>query len=128
MEGRQRGLGATREGVLLKHPFEGRPERELAGQRILLHLLDGCAADPAGWSVDDAEQADGILGADQDLHIREDVLDLGALIEAEAADDDVLAPVAAQRLFNLARLRIGSIQDRYALGGLPGKMFFDGIR
>ena len=46
------------------------------------------------------------------------VLHFGALIETEAADHDVLAPVAPQRFFNLPRLRIGAIQHRHAILGI----------
>ena len=49
------------------------------------------------------------------LQVRDDVLDFGALIEAEAADHDVFAAVAAQRFFNLPRLRIGAVEHGDAI-------------
>ncbi len=48
------------------------------------------------------------------LQIRDDVFDFGALVETEAAHHVVLAVVAAQRFFNLPRLRIGAVQNRDA--------------
>ncbi len=44
------------------------------------------------------------------LHVAEDVLDLGAVVEGEAADHVVLDLVAAQRLFHQPRLRVGAIE------------------
>ncbi len=73
------------------------------------------APDAARRNVDDAQQADRILRADQDFQIRQDVLHFGALVEAESADHHVFPAVAAQRFFDLARLRVGAIQNRDAI-------------
>ena len=48
------------------------------------------------------------------LQIRDDVLDFGALIITDPADHVVFAVVAPQRFFNLARLRIGAVENRDA--------------
>ncbi len=66
-------------------------------------------------------------GADQDFQIRQNVLHFGALIEAEAADHNVLAAVTAQRFFNLARLRVGAIEHRHALLRIARQTVLDGV-
>ena len=48
------------------------------------------------------------------LQVSDDVFDFGALIVAEAADHVVLAVVAPQRFFNLARLEVGAVENRDA--------------
>ena len=45
-----------------------------------------------------------------ELEVRERVLDLLALVEADAADDLVGDALAHQRVFNRARLRVGAIE------------------
>ncbi len=54
------------------------------------------------------------------FQIRDDVLDFGALVEAEAADHDILAPVAPQRFFDLPRLEVGPVENRHVLVGIAG--------
>src|SRR5258708_21681777 len=96
-------------------------------ERVLFHLLDGGAADAARRRIDDSQQADGVVGADHDFEVRKNVLYLGALIETEPADDDVLAAVTAQSLLDLARLRVGAIQDRHALQRIARQTILNGI-
>ncbi len=85
-------------------------------KRVLLDLLDGAFADAARGRVDDAQQGDRILRADDGLEIGQRVLHFGALIETESAQHHVIAPVAAQRFFDLARLEVGAIEHRHAIG------------
>ena len=127
MERRESRFGAAGEGVRFEHLFERRPQRKFVLQRVLLDLLDRGAADAARGRVDDAQQADRIVRADQHLQIRQNVLHFGALVEAEAADHDVLAAVAAQRFFDLARLRVGAIEHRDALLRIARQAALDGV-
>ncbi len=84
----------------------------------MLDLFNGALADAARGRVDDAQQADRILRADRSLEIGQRVLHFGALIEAESAQNDVIAAVAAQRLLDLARLEVGAIEHGRALAGI----------
>ncbi len=63
-------------------------------------------------------QAHGVRGGERQLEVRDQILDFRALIEAEAADDDVFAAVAAERLFNLPRLEVGAVKDSDAIAGI----------
>ena len=51
------------------------------------------------------------FGIQNELEVGDHVLDLGALVEAEASDDVVVQAVAAQSLFQQTRLRVGAIED-----------------
>ena len=84
-------------------------------QRIALDLLDGALTNTASGSIDDAQQSNRVLRAEQHLEIRKQIFDFGALIEAEAADDQIFAAVASKRLFNLPRLEICAIKNGDAL-------------
>jgi len=55
---------------------------------------------------------------EDELHVAEDVLDFGAVVEGEAADHVVLDLIAAQGLFHESRLRIGAVED-----GAAGRVF-----
>ena len=88
-------------------------------ESIGLHLLDCSFSNATRGRVDDAQQADGILRAQQNFQIGKKVFDFGALVETETTNDQVLATVAAQRFFNLARLEIRAIQDGNAIE--PGR-------
>ena len=54
-------------------------------------------------------------GAPATFRYAQRVLDLRALIEAEAADDDVLSAVAPQRFFDLPRLEVRAVEHRDAV-------------
>ena len=67
-------------------------------------------ADAAGRRVDDALQSHGVVRIADEAQIAEQVLDFGALVEAESADHGVADVVAAQRFLNQARLRVGAVE------------------
>ena len=69
-------------------------------------------ADAARRHVDDAPQADIVVRVDDQAHVGERVLDFLALVEPHAADDLVGEPLAHQRVFNRARLRVGAVEHR----------------
>ena len=97
---------------------DGVPGADAGGESDALQRLHGGLADAAGGRVDDAGERDGVVRVEHQLHVAEDVLDFGAVVEGEAADHVVLDLVAAQRLFHQARLRVGAVED-----GAAGKVF-----
>ena len=66
---------------------------------------------PRGGRVDDALQGHRVVRIAHQAQVAEHVLDLGALVKAEAADHGVADVVAAQRFFNQPRLRVGAIEN-----------------
>ena len=55
----------------------------------LLEQLHGRVADAAGGHVDRPAEGEGVVGRDEQAQVGDGVLDLGALPETGAADDDV---------------------------------------
>ena len=76
--------------------------------------LHGRLADAAGGRVDHSLQRNRVIRIGDDLQVRNHVLDLGALVEAEPSHNVVLHLIAAHCLFHQAGLRVGAIQDRRA--------------
>ena len=68
-------------------------------------------ADAARRNVDDPPKRDVIVRIQNQLEVRQRVLDFPALIEADAAQNDVGNSRGAQRILDGARLRVGAIQD-----------------
>ena len=66
-----------------------------------------------------AQQAHRVLRRNQHLQVSQRVPDFGPLVEAETAHHVVVDAVAPQRLFELARLRVGAVED-----GDPGGRVF----
>ena len=94
---------------------------------VSLDLLDRGAADAACRRVDDAQQAHRIDVGGRQLQVSHQVLDLGALIETETADDVVLASVAAQGFLDLPGLRVGAVEHRRVVLRVGGQVLFDGV-
>ena len=84
----------------------------IAGELDLLERLHHALADAARRHVDHPAQADVVVRVDDQPHVGERVLDFLALVEPDAADDLVGEPLAHQRVFNRARLRVGAIEHR----------------
>ncbi len=93
----------------------------------MFDLLDGALADASRGRIDDAQQSHRILRADDGLKIRQRVLHFGALIETEAAQHHIIAVVAAQRFFDLARLEVGAIEHRRAIAGVGREQLVDHV-
>src|SRR6185369_10694770 len=70
-------------------------------------------ADAARRHVDHAPQAHIVVGIDDQLQVGERVLDLLALVEADAADDLVRDVFPHQLIFYRARLGVGPVEDRH---------------
>ena len=85
--------------------------RQLRRRRQRLEAVEHSLADPPRRHVDDAAQADIVVRIDDDLQVRQRVLDLAPLVESHAADDAVRHARAHQRIFYRARLRIRAVQD-----------------
>src|SRR5690606_38866134 len=97
-----------------------RVQRRQAALRRPLHQ-PGLAqvADAAARVVHDAIERAGIAPVRDQAEIREHVHDLAPLVEARAPHDLVWQVVAAERLFQRARLRVGPVQhDEVAAGAL----------
>jgi hypothetical protein len=58
---------------------------------------------------------------EHELQVGERVLDLLALVEADAADDAVGDALAHQRVLDGARLRVGAVEDRHGVRGVLGE-------
>ncbi|GAB3997915.1 hypothetical protein GCM10029992_22250 [Glycomyces albus] len=86
-----------------------------------LDLGDGAVADAPLGDVDHALGRDGVVGVDRQLEVGQQVADLLALIEADAADDLVGDAAAHEDFLEGAGLGVGAVEDGdVAEGGLPG--------
>ena len=106
----ERGECALRQQAPADGLADGVPGAGAGFERETLQGVQRGAADAAHRRVDDALQPNRIMRILHQLEIAQQVLDLGALVEREAADHRVLDAVAAQRLFHQPRLRIRAIE------------------
>ena len=94
--------------------FGSRRREQRAGRRFARRgaggLVDAARPDAAGRGVDDAPEADVVVGVDDHLQVGEGVLDLLAFVEADVADDVVRDLGPAQRVLDAARLRVRAIE------------------
>ena len=74
-------------------------------------FLHRCVADASGWVVDDASQGLLVVGVGDGAEIGDDVLDLLALIERQAAVDAVGDVVLAHLFLEAAALGVGAVED-----------------
>ena len=96
------GIGEELEGGVGGHAKLLGPHKE---------AVDGLLPDaPLGY-VDDASEADGIVGVVDESEVGNDVLDLASLVETGAADQPVRDTVAHEGLFQDARLGVGAVHD-----------------
>ena len=80
--------------------------------------VDGDFADAARRRIEHAQEGHVVVGEDGQAHVGEDVLDLGALVEAEAAQQAVANAAAAKGFFKGARLRVGAVEHGDVRGGI----------
>ena len=93
----------------------GEQRRRIRDDRIgidRLKRIHHALADASRRHVDHPPEAHVVVRIDDQLHVRERVLDFLALVEANAADDLVGNRLAHQRVFDRPRLRVGAVQDR----------------
>ena len=82
--------------------------------RVGVHLEAGDrrVADAAARPVGDARERDAVEGVVDHLEVGDRVLDLGALVEARAADHLVRDLLADEHVLQHARLRVRAVEDR----------------
>jgi len=81
--------------------------------RVGSRLLNGvhhAFPDAPGGRVDDPPQTDIVVRIEEQLQVGEGVLDLLALVEADAADDAVGEVLPAEGILEDARLGVGAVE------------------
>ncbi len=72
--------------------------------------VDGSLADAARRRVQNAQEGHIVVGKHGEAHIGQGVLDFGALVKAEAAEQAVAHSAGAKSLFKGAGLRVGAVE------------------
>ena len=98
--------------VGVEDPRGGDGERDALGAGELVELGHRLVAEAALGDVDDPLEGEVVGGLGDDAQISERVADLGALVEAEAADDPVGQADGDEAVLELAGLELGADQDR----------------
>ena len=96
-------------------PIEARgglPQRRPGALRVVAQHVQALRADAARGQVHDTLEGGIVVAVGNQAQVRERVLDLGALEEAQAAVDPVRHARGQERLFQHPRLRVGAVQDR----------------
>jgi hypothetical protein len=106
---RAAGLGGELVGV--EDARAGGGEREALGAGELVDFGQRLVAEAALGDVDDAFEGEVVGGLGDDAEIGERVADLGALVEAEAADDAIGQADRDEAVFELAGLVLGADED-----------------
>ena len=89
----------------------GEGQRDALGAGELVDLGHRLVAEPALGHVDDPFEGEIVGGLDDHAQIGERIADLGALVEAEAADDAVGQADRDEAILELARLELGADED-----------------
>ena len=97
----------------LVDPMGGVDHADALLARERLDRGDRRVADPALRHVDDAAERDDVLRVQQQPEVAQDVLDLLALVEPDAAEHPVRRADAHQHVLDHAALRVRSIEDRH---------------
>ena len=97
----------------------GEQERLLRGAGEGVDVGDGLVAEAALGDVDDAFEGEVVGRLGDQAQVGERVADLGALVEAEAADDLVGEADGDEALLELAGLELGADEDRGSRRGEP---------
>ena len=95
---------APRKQLLLDRLLHGAPHAHSGFERQPLECFERRFTDSPRGRVDHAQQSDRVVRVLQQLQIRDHVLDLGALVEREAAHNVVFQSIATQRFFEQSRL------------------------
>ena len=90
----------------------GEGQRDALGAGELVQLRHRLVAEAALGDVDDPLEGEVVGRLGDDAQISERVADLGALVEAEAADDPVGQADGDEPVLELAGLELGADQDR----------------
>ena len=105
-----RGLGFSSSVSAISARGLDQRDAPLAG--VVVQQLDGGVAEAALGHVDDALEGEVVGRRVDDAEIGEGVADLGALVEARAADDAIGQAERDEAVFELAHLERGAHQDR----------------
>ena len=111
------------EQVGVEHRLTDRDAGLIRGfeQRRQRLLTDRTARD-----VDDAAERDRVGRVDDVTEVGQHVLDLGARVEADAADDPVGDALGEEAFFEIARLRVRAVQHQeVAVGGTLADVLLD---
>ena len=118
---RQRAMSATklaeaaaglgRELVAVEQVRGGEQQRLLRRAGVAVDGRDRLVAEPALGRVDDAFEREVVGRLDDQAEVGDGVADLGALVEAEAADDLVVEADRDEPLLELAGLELGADED-----------------
>ena len=98
-EPKQRGHGCLRHS---RHPGGVGEDREEVGfrfTRVGVERLDGHVADLPRGHRDDAPEAQGVLRVEAEAHVGDDVFDLPAFPEPDAADEAVRDTAPGEHVF-----------------------------
>src|SRR4051812_15375839 len=87
------------------------PERDLALVGPRLEARERGVADATPRAVRDAQEGDRVVRVVEHLEVGDEVLDLGALVEARAADHLVRDALADEDVLEHAALRVGAVED-----------------
>ena len=87
------------------------PERDLPLVGPRLEARERRVADAAARPVGDAQERDRVVRVVEHLEVGDEVLDLGALVEARAADHLVRDALAHEDVLEHAALRVGAVED-----------------
>ena len=90
----------------------GHQQRLLGGAGVAVDGRDRFVAEAALGGVDDAFEGKVVGGLGDQAEVSDGVADLGALVEAEAADDLVIEADGDEPLLELAGLELGADEDR----------------
>ena len=112
-EAAEAAAGAGLELVAVEHRGGGEQQRLLSCARVRVDGGDRLVAEAALGLVDDPLEREVVGGLGDQAEVGEGVADLGALVEAEAADDLVGRPMAMNRssnsrVWNWARTRMAT--------------------
>ena len=105
--------------ALVDHLLERLPDALAAPRRLIEERLDGLLPDASRGDVEDPQQAHVVGRVRDEPEVREDVLDLGAVVEPQPADDPVGDVLAAELLLEEPRLGVDPVEERDLLEAPP---------
>src|SRR5262249_34501920 len=95
---------------LFHQRYQRRPERAVSLAGPGAQQVYRLRADAARRHIQNAKQGDIVLGMKDQPHVGQRVLDLGALVEAEAPQDAIADLLPPERLFERPRLRVRAVE------------------
>ena len=104
------GLAGT--GTLIKPQFNRLAQGTGLFRRQVFQYFQGFFAHAPGGNIDNPQQTDAVPGVVDHPQIGQQVLDFSPVVKAEAADNDIGHPLAAQGLFQDSGLGVGAIKNR----------------